>query len=1269
MRLRLPTSLHATAAARCGRLVAVAMCVAALGSGLGFSARAGEGFGENRKVTLWPLLESRDLDSGAWRTTVLLIFHMTRESSGDIYSWHAGPYFQGPDYNVLFPFYARTPDLSIAPPLLSWRARLSGGGSQTWITPLYHHTRDAGGELSSWHFGPYFQGDTHKVLFPLAYSVGEPGEKHRGIVPLYFQGPEYKVFLPFLTAHWRGSDGWTRTWMTPLYHHTRDINGDVVDQHLLTFARGADYRVLFPLAYIVGPEEDRHRGVIPAYFGGPRYRLVPPLLSAWWKGSDDRTHTWMTPLYHHTRDAAGALTTWHLGPYVQGEGYKIFFPLAYSVGAPEAKHRAVVPVLFTGPEYAIAPPLLSARVTGPEGGTSTWITPLAHWSKDDQGTTTDSHFLTYFRGPRYKVLFPFAYAAGDEGEKHRGVVPFAFTGPDYGVYPALLSARAKSDASDVSTWVTPLFHYTRRASGEVRDWHAGPFFSGENYKVLFPLWYSAGAEGFKHQAFLPPLLFHGPGYTVSPLLMTGKWEHRGGGESTWVTPLYHKTVSAAGELEHRHVLTYFEGRDYKVLFPFAYSIGSEGQRHQGFVPFYFGGPDYKVSPPLMSAWWRTSTGAQWTWISPLMHRKVDADGTLAHAHALTYFQGRNYKVLFPLAYSIGRPGERHQGIVPLAFWGPGYFAAPPLAPLFVPLKSGGIVPIALSAYWEGSGGDRTILVSPLFHRTVNADGTLRHAHALNYFRGPGYRLFLPIGYSIDSPRGRHAGVVPVYFQGPDYKVSPPLMTGWWRHRDGGVSVWATPLFHRTVDAAGGLVHLHAGTYFQGEDYKILAPVAYSVGERGAKHRGVIPLAFSGPTYRILPPLFSAGARRDTGEKSNWYTPLAHRSTDALGVTTDYHVGPYFSGPAYRVLFPLAYSVGAATGMHRGVVPLFFSGPGYRVVPTVLSAHVRRDEGSSTWITPLFHATRSADGSVRDMHAATYFSGPGYKVLAPLGYSVGSAGAKHRAVVPLAFTGPTYGIVPPLLSASTKKAGKGASRWITPLFHVTRNEDGTIRDWHAGPVFSGPRYDLVLPLYYSLGPKGARHSGLIPFYFEGPTYKFSPLTFWGRAGDGSVSTWITPLFHSTYNRDGTLRHRHGLVYFETARSKVIFPFYWQHTNWAKVTYRAVPPFALGRSASRGRLSTSHALKLWPILYQQAGSDYECAVLWRAFYVRRTGTRKHTSIFWDILWASDRPHPKVPMECRFLGGLVARDCDFRRGTYRYRVLWFIPVGKRRTFTPQK
>ncbi|MHC4501920.1 MAG: hypothetical protein ACYTFI_01335, partial [Planctomycetota bacterium] len=190
---------------------------------------AGGEAGEEFEVHLWPFIESVRLPSGAKRTSLFLVYHRTVFPSGEVRSFHYGPYFQGPDYKFLFPiayragehlgvipFYFRGPKYKVIPPLLYGRWETDEGVKTTWATPLFHKTVEKDGKIRHMHFLNYFQGRDWKVLLPLAYQAGE----HAAVFPLYFRGPNYKLSPPLLSGWWQHEDGAESTWITPLFHKT-----------------------------------------------------------------------------------------------------------------------------------------------------------------------------------------------------------------------------------------------------------------------------------------------------------------------------------------------------------------------------------------------------------------------------------------------------------------------------------------------------------------------------------------------------------------------------------------------------------------------------------------------------------------------------------------------------------------------------------------------------------------------------------------------------------------------------------------------------------------------------------------------------------------------------------------------------------------------------------------------------------------------------------------------------------------------------------------
>jgi len=416
-----------------------------------------------------------------------------------------------------------------------------------------------------------------------------------------------------------------------------------------------------------------------------------------------------------------------------------------------------------------------------------------------------------------------------------------------------------------------------------------------------------------------------------------------------------------------------------------------------------------------------------------------------------------------------------------------------------------------------------------------------------------------------------------------------------------------------------------------------------------------------------------------------------------------HALNYFRGPGYEVLFPFAYEFGE----HAGAPPFYVSGPGYKLSPALLSGWWRHPDGAeSTWITPLFHKTTERDGSLRHMHALNYFEGPDWRVLfpfayrvgkhfgvppfyfrgpdyrlvLPLGYSVGPKGNRHSGVVPLYFRGPGYEVCTPLLTAWWRHADGSESSWWTPFVHKTVNRRGKLSHMHAFTYFQGRDWKVLFPFAYQFG----KHAGAPPFYFRGPNFKISPVSLsgWFKHSDGAESTWITPLFHQTIDREGNMRHAHAFNYLQGPDWKAFAPLWWHWTRddgsersivpglyWStrdrhgEVRRSVLPPLFWYRRGTK--LDKSLGFQVRPFSFQRAGTDRELNVLWRLFHYRREGDSRRVMV--GPLWLSERPRPGRPARFQFLGGLVARDCNYRHGSYRYRVLWLFPVGPRRRFIP--
>jgi hypothetical protein len=149
-----------------------------------------------------------------------------------------------------------------------------------------------------------------------------------------------------------------------------------------------------------------------------------------------------------------------------------------------------------------------------------------------------------------------------------------------------------------------LGHVTKCPGGETYSWHLVPYFSGPDYRVLFPFFYAVGKEGAVHHGILPPTFFQGPGYWAAPPFLSGNWTYADGTDTTWITPLFHSTRDKDGALDSLHVGPYFQGKDYWAV------------------------------PPLLSGSWSLSDGTQTTWIIPFFNLTRDPTGSETSASLL-----------------------------------------------------------------------------------------------------------------------------------------------------------------------------------------------------------------------------------------------------------------------------------------------------------------------------------------------------------------------------------------------------------------------------------------------------------------------------------------------------------------------------------------------------------------------------------------------------------------------------------------------------------
>ncbi len=209
----------------------------------------------------------------------------------------------------------------------------------------------------------------------------------------------------------------------------------------------------------------------------------------------------------------------------------------------------------------------------------------------------------------------------------------------------------------------------------------------------------------------------------------------------------------------------------------------------------------------------------------LFHRTTNPDGTTASWNVLNWLQSPHFSAVLPLYYRWGPEDAKRTLVIPFWLSGPGYAGSPLLC-------SGG---------WTRTDGGHALWITPLIHENRRADGTLEDRHVLNWVEGPGYRAALPLFYQSTTPGRERTALVPFFFSGPGWWTVPPALTGWWRHEDGGASLWITPLAHGRVDAAGALSQWHVLNLYHDADTTLWFPLAWYGGAAGHRNAGLLPL--------------------------------------------------------------------------------------------------------------------------------------------------------------------------------------------------------------------------------------------------------------------------------------------------------------------------------------------------------------------------------------------------------------------------------------------
>ncbi|MFM2091757.1 MAG: hypothetical protein RLZZ127_2246, partial [Planctomycetota bacterium] len=566
-------------------------------------------------------------------------------------------------------------------------------------------------------------------LVLLALAAGLPGED---------DGPD--IHLWPLVENARLEDGSRRTSALLLAHRTVGPDGAVRSSHYGPFVWTPEFGAALPLWYRSGTGAATHRMLVPLWFGGPDYTVVPPLLSAGWTGDDGARHRWLTPLYHDTVEPDGRIRDQHALLWWRTGGTQVVLPLAYR----SASHAGIAPLWFSGPGWWIAPPALSFRwARAGRDGTRTWITPLAGWTEDGSGRVDGFHVGTWVHRRHSDVVWPIAWARGLEGDRHYGLLPVWAHGKDYWMIPGALTGMGW-DAHSSTTWVTPLAHLSTQ-DGSLDSTHLGLWWWTPRSTGIFPVAWLRGEPGRRTGAVFPlywageetqvliPLAWHhrsrrdpadrslgvlplwvqGPGWWTAPILLTGR-SASAGAATTWITPLAHRTTGPDGG--HQHLGPWVQAWSpatatapasaFAGLLPLAWRTTRGEAATTAVMPVWFQGPDWWAVPPALSARWRDGQGGTTTWITPLAHRRSDAGG-MTSQHAGLWWQGRtryapdadgavnedDWRWLAPFwyRYATTRSGTTavHSGLLPALVRWPGGWAVPPALTFSTRTASGG----------------------------------------------------------------------------------------------------------------------------------------------------------------------------------------------------------------------------------------------------------------------------------------------------------------------------------------------------------------------------------------------------------------------------------------------------------------------------------------------------------------------------------------------------------------------------------------------------
>jgi hypothetical protein len=994
--------------------------------------------------------------------------------------------------NVLYLYYREGAFTEIAG--LYWSKRGSSG--YRIFAPFYWHTWAPKSEAHVvlpplfWRFEDYTSRNVVTIVAPLAVSSRSPDSSFTWVFPLNFgwrdKDRAHQIVFPLFygSQHKNGGSFWS--WFG---YDSKD--GESEDGAVLwLYWHGEDrkertgYNVLFPLLWDFTDKDDRSTVFFP---------LV------WSYGSKDGNTTLAIPWFHARR-----------GPWT----FDTLFPIWWA--SRDDKE---------GTAFKMLVPLVYWQSTN-HGRSSTWVTPIGGYSRDDDArsrTLTLLPLLTFWRHDPKRQIQVFTplwihhqsypdesstrliggllYLRSDPQGTTRALLPLiwrfhdAQTGATATAFLPFFGRREGPRDTTTAVGVFPLWFYGR--SFKSGGWSGGVFplaFFGDNagrrHDVIFPFaWHFA--EGEKSTSLLIPIFYEhtdGKNYdrVVLPLL-AAEGEHDGDSYHVLAPFVWRFASESRGTSTTAGILGYFhrdrDGWSLGVgpIVPLLYARSGATRSHAVLFPIFW---------HFRDAAEQSST----TVVGPFWHRSVGQESTWA---------------LFPLAYFRGgaRPGgadETAAAVVPLFYYHRDAFTRILLTPVGFaargPRRAGGF----FGPYFWFRNEDLDAHFVPLLYADVWRRATGERTRQFGLF------------FAIDGPGRKSRVLVPLFGHYEDAEESDTYVFPSFFHQtraDGSKVNALIPLFWRSSGAG-------RATTVVGLWYDHTAP-------EGVHDTGFVPLWFHARnaerSLTVVPLLLTYYKHDLKTDESRLWLALLWRKHDRDGTST--------------TVFPLWWAASAGAKRHTVVFPLFwhFADDAAKSASTLAGPVYWSHHGTERTVGLLpvaWHSSNPADGS-----GATGVMPLFYEDHGPLSgtFMTLLGGWHHSSQSRFAYAGP----VVPLWISHTNVPTETHTTLVVPLLLYHRSKpDSSLTSfagviWHNHDVTSSTT--LGIPLYWDF------HD-----YSVSRTTVAFPILFRHANEVAGTETWIAPLFY-----------RHTTP---TDSTTVAFPLYWSFTGKDTSTTVLLPLFA-------------------------------------------------------------------------------------------------------------